>query len=71
MGNETAAPMGWGTIFAVMLATGLVTGLVVGVLQETAGIEGGTAAVGVSIGVVGALLISRRRLALRQQQKRE
>ena len=69
MGTQTTAPMGWGTIVAIMIATGLVTGLILGVLGEVAGIENRTAGVGASVGVVGALLISRRRVALQQQTK--
>ncbi len=60
--NDTV--MGWGTILAIMVATGLVTGLILGLLRDAVGMTGGTAGVGASIGVVGALLIARRRAAL-------
>lgn len=68
MDAQAAAPMGWGKIVAIMVATGLVTGLTLGLLREAFGIEGGAAPVGASVGVVGALLISRRRLALQRQR---
>lgn len=60
--NDTV--MGWGTILAIMVATGLVTGPILGLLRDAVGMTGGTAGVGASIGVVGALLIARRRAAL-------
>lgn len=67
MGRQTTAPMGWGTIVAITVVTGLVVGMTLGLLREAIGSSGGTAGVGASMGVVGALLISRRRLAIREQ----
>lgn len=62
--DSTSAVMGWPTIVAIMIATGLVAGLILGLLRDAVGMTGGTTGVGASIGVVGALLIARRRAAL-------
>jgi len=63
--------MGWGTIIAIMVATGLVAGVLLGLLGEVLGLSPGrtTTGVGASVGVVGAILISRRRAALSPQGK--
>ncbi|MDP1827313.1 MAG: hypothetical protein Q8L48_28825 [Archangium sp.] len=61
----TATPMSWGVIVAIMIGTGLVAGLTLGLLHETIGLNPG-AGVGATIGVVGAILITRRRA---QQKK--
>lgn len=64
MVETNTEPMGWATILAILIATGLVVGVTLGLLRETVGVPGGTAGVGVSIGVVAAILIARRRAAL-------
>lgn len=63
--------MGWGTIIAIMVATALATGVLLGLLGEMLGLSPGrtTTGVGASVGVVGAILISRRRAALGPQGK--
>lgn len=69
MAETDATPMGWGTIIAIMLATGFITGFTLAGLREGLGIDVGSAGIGASVGVVGALLITRRAAALRGQQK--
>ena len=55
---------------AIMVAAGMATGLLtLGLLREAFGIAGGAAPVGASVGVVGALPIARRRLALRRWKR--
>jgi hypothetical protein len=57
-------PLSWGKIIAITLATALVTGLVIGALSALFGFDSGLASGGIggAAGVVGALLISRRRV---------
>jgi hypothetical protein len=62
--SESVKVMGWPVIIALMVATAVVTGLVVGLLRDAIGWSAGTAGVGVATGVVGAILIARRRAAL-------
>lgn len=62
-------PLGWPAIIGAMIVTGLVTGLAMGLLHEVVGRTGGTAGVGAAIGVVGALLINKRNLALKAREK--
>lgn len=57
-------PMSWTVIIAILLGTAVVTGLTLGLLHETMGLNPG-AGVGASIGIVGVLLINRRRRALK------
>ncbi len=66
MRSEQPEVMGWGTIIAIMTVTGVLVGALLGGLGPAFGLAPGrlTAGVGASIGVVGALLISRRRAAL-------
>ena len=58
--------MGWGTIIAIMVGIALAVGLLLGLMGQMFGIptQWTGAGVGVSAGVVGASLISRRRAAL-------
>ncbi len=60
---DTAKPMSWGVIIAIMVFTALVTGVTMGLLHEATGLNPG-ASVGAAVGVVGALLIANRRRAL-------
>jgi hypothetical protein len=68
MTQQGGAVIGWPVIIGVMIATGLVTGVILGLTREVFGFTGGTAGVGASIGIVGALLIARRRAQLRARQ---
>ena len=64
----TAKPMSWGMIIAILVGASLVMGLTLGILQETIGLNPG-AGVGAGIGIIGALLINKRRRALAEQNK--
>ena len=72
MADSDSKVMGWGTIILLMLATGIGLGLILGFIGAMLGLPPGvmTAGVGVSVGIVGALLFSRRRAALGQGSKR-
>jgi hypothetical protein len=61
-------PMSWPVIIGILVATSLVLGVTLGLLHETMGLNPG-AGVGAGIGIVGALLITRRRKALAAQKK--
>jgi hypothetical protein len=69
MGDNTKVP-GWGSIIAVMVGVGVVVGLALGLMSRTLGLSPGatTGGVGASVGVVGAILIARRRAALDRQK---
>jgi hypothetical protein len=69
MDNDTKA-LGWGAIVAIMAGAGLVVGLVLGLMSRILGFSTSATAVGIgaSIGVVGAILIARRRAAIDQQK---
>lgn len=72
MAEQTPKVMGWGTIVAIVLGTGLVVGLSLGLLGGALGISTswfGSGA-GASMGVVGALLVAQRQRALAQQNER-
>lgn len=68
-----AAPkvMGWGTIIAIVAGTGVVVGLLLGAIGQALALPPGrmTAGVGAAMGVLGALLVTRRRAALAQAQQ--
>jgi hypothetical protein len=66
MADGNSKVLGWGTIILLMLATGVGLGLVLGFLGAVLGLPPGvmTASIGASVGIVGAILISRRRAAL-------
>ena len=57
------APLSWGKIIAITAATAVVTGLAIGGVAALFGFDSGLASGGIggATGVVGALLISRRR----------
>lgn len=59
--------MSWPVIIAIMFGAALAIGLTVGALQSVFGFRVGGAAVGAGTGVVGALLVARRRAALTAQ----
>lgn len=61
--------MGWGAIIGAMVVTALVTGVTLGLLRDVVGYGGGTAGVGAAVGIVGALLISKRSAALKAREK--
>ena len=69
MADGDSKVMGWGTIILLMLATGLGLGVILGFIGGLLGLPPGvlSAGVGVSVGLIGALLIGRRRTALDQQ----
>lgn len=60
-------PMSWLSIIAITAATAVVTGVTIGLVRETLGLPHGlaTASVGAATGVVGAVLVTRRRAASR------
>lgn len=62
--------LGWGSIIAIMVGVGVVVGLVLGLMSRTLGLSTGatTGGIGASVGVVGAILIARRRAALDRQK---
>lgn len=64
--TDSKQPMSWTLIVAICLVTGLVAGLTLGALGELVNLGGGarTAGVGVTIGLVAAVLVQRRRAAL-------
>lgn len=70
MTENNAKVLGWGMIIAIMVGVGLVAGLLLGLMSGTLGLSKTmtTGGVGVSIGVVGAILIARRRAALERQK---
>ncbi len=70
MAND-AEPMSWGTILVITLAAGVVSGMTLGFFGEMLGLSGGarTTGVGAVTGIVAALLVTRRRLALEAQKK--
>lgn len=57
----------WPQILLAMLATGLVVGLTLGVLGTMLDVRTPTAGVGAAIGIVGALLVARRRQSTRER----
>jgi len=63
--------LGWGAIIVAMVVTGFVVGLVLGLGSSLFGLSGrgNAAGVGAAIGVVGALLITRRRAALNAKKR--
>ena len=67
--EREANPLGWGKIILIMVVVGVATGLLLGLLGKLFGLPAGMArgGVGASIGVVGALLIARRRAATTRQ----
>ena len=71
MMENSAKALGWGTIIAVMAGVGLVTGLLLGLMSEGLGLSPNTTTggVGASVGIVGAILIMRRRAALEREAK--
>lgn len=71
MTDQTRKVMSWPMILGIMLATGLVLGLVIGTICTVLGVSGSiaTTGTGVSIGVVGALLLRRRNEALAGTKK--
>lgn len=68
MADSDTKVIGWGRIILLMLATGLGLGAILGLIGGLLGLPPGvmSAGVGVSVGLVGALLIGRRRAALGQ-----
>jgi hypothetical protein len=62
--------LGWGAIIAIMVGVGVCVGLVLGLMSQTLGLSTSATGggVGASVGVVGAILIARRRAALDRQK---
>jgi hypothetical protein len=62
--------LGWGAIIAIMVGVGVVVGLALGLMGRTLGLSTSATGggVGASVGVVGAILIARRRAALDRQK---
>ncbi len=69
MAEANEKPLGMGAIIAIMIAVGLgvgvVLGLVGGLVKLPPGVTGG--AVGGAVGVVGVILLNRRRALIKQQ----
>ena len=72
MTAEEPKVMGWGMIVVLVAATGILVGLLLGIVGQGLAVPPGrmTAGVGAAMGVVGALLVTRRRTALAQQGAR-
>ena len=70
MMNNNTKVFGWGAIIALMVGVGVVVGLVLGLMSQTLGLSTSATrgGVGASVGVVGAILIARRRAALERQK---
>lgn len=69
--NETnTRVLSWVAIIAIMIGVGLAVGLLLGLFSQTLGLSTSYtgALIGGSIGVVGAILIARRRAALNLQK---
>jgi hypothetical protein len=66
MSDDTTQVMGWPAIIGIMIAFGLAVGLILGLIGRVVQLPQSmtTGGVGVAMGVVGALLISRRRAAM-------
>lgn len=66
MEKADAKVPGWGTIIMTLVGVAVVTGLLLGLMSWLFGLSPRVAGggVGVSVGVVGAALIARRRAAL-------
>jgi hypothetical protein len=66
MTNDTTKPMGLGTIIAILFVTAIAIGVVLGAFGGMLGLSPGLrgAGVGACVGILGALLLSRRRAAL-------
>ena len=66
---ESKKVPGWGTIILTLVVVGVATGLLLGLMSWLFGLSprvtGG--GVGAAVGVVGAMLVARRRAALAQQ----
>ncbi len=71
MAENAPKVMGWGTIIGILVLTSLALGLTVGLITTALGVSSRSlgAGVGAGVGVVGAILISRRRAALQAQNK--
>lgn len=69
METDDTKVLGWGTIILTLVVVGVVTGLLLGLMSWLFGLSprlmGG--GVGAAVGVVGAMLIARRRAALARQ----
>ena len=70
MEEDNPKVMGWGMIIAIMVGVGLLTGLLLGLTRELLGLSSSTlgGGIGASVGVVGAILITRRRAALNREK---
>jgi len=71
MTENKQEPISMGKIILYMLLVGVVTGMLLGGLGSVLGLSSGgaTAGVGASVGVVGALLLSRRKTEMDAQNK--
>jgi hypothetical protein len=69
MADATSRVMGWPAIVGILVVVAVVVGLVMGTLGRLLDLTPTltTGAVGASVGVVGALLVGRRRAALAQR----
>ena len=72
MREDNTKVLGWGRVIATMVGVAVVTGLLLGLMGELLGLSsrwtrGGLGAV---VGVVGAIMIARRRAALDRQKNR-
>jgi hypothetical protein len=68
-GADATKVMGWPAIFAIVAATGIAMGLLLGLMGALTGLPFGkmTPGIGPPMGVVAAILITRRRAALQQR----
>lgn len=71
MAENNPKVMSWAEIIGILLATGLVVGLTIGMVTTALDLpwRNGGAGIGAAVGILGAVLIQRRRAALAQQNK--
>ncbi len=69
MSGTNAKVLSWGAIIAIMVGVGLSVGLLLVFLNQILGLSNRIGAgIGASVGIVGAILISRRRAALNKKK---
>lgn len=75
MTEKQEQPMSWGKIIAIMVINGLAVGLIIGTISTIFKLPHlgsmATSGVGASIGVTGALLITRRAALLSKQKAKQ
>jgi len=69
MEKDNTKVLGWGTIILILVGAAVVTGLLLGLMSSLLGLSTRTigGGVGASVGVLGAILIARRRAVIARQ----